>query len=135
MTENEVCAELPESSVAVQLTVEEPSGNEEPDGGVHAMRQSASTLSVAVIVNGTGSCPGVPVASKTVVPDGEPNTGSTSSTKAVTVTLNWAEPVLPAASVALQVMVVVPTGNVSPEASGMHVGVSGPSTSSSALAE
>ena len=50
-----------------------------------------------------------------------------------TVTSKLALPVLPAASVALQVTVVAPRGKVLPEA-GLQVGVRAPSTSSVALA-
>src|SRR5688572_32865125 len=41
-------ATLPASSVALHLTVVEPSGNSAPDGGAHATTGSGSTLSVAV---------------------------------------------------------------------------------------
>jgi hypothetical protein len=51
-----------------------------------------------------------------------------------TVTLKLALPVLPCESVAVQVTFVVPTGKLLPE-DGLHVGVSGPSTLSFALAE
>ncbi len=52
---------------------------------------------------------------------------------AVTVTVKLAVPVLPAASVAVQLTVVGPTGNRDPEA-GTQAGVRAPSTSSVALA-
>ena len=51
----------------------------------------------------------------------------------VTVTVKEAEPVLPCESVAVHVTVVVPTGKLLPDA-GLHVGVSGPSTMSFAVA-
>src|SRR5713226_3902321 len=50
-----------------------------------------------------------------------------------TTTVAEAVPVLPAASVAEQVMVVLPSGKVLPEA-GAHVGVSEPDTASVAVA-
>src|SRR5260370_5603991 len=50
-----------------------------------------------------------------------------------TTTVAEADPVLPAASVAEQVMVVLPSGKVLPEA-GAHVGVSEPDTASVAVA-
>src|SRR5207244_10511677 len=50
-----------------------------------------------------------------------------------TVTVKEAEPVLPCASVALHVTVVVPTGKLLPDG-GLHVGVSEPSTMSVAVA-
>ena len=48
--------------------------------------------------------------------------------------MNVAEPVLPAASVAVQVTVVIAIGNVDPDA-GVQTGVSGPSTASTAEEE
>ena len=51
----------------------------------------------------------------------------------MTVAVNWQLPVLPAASVAEHVTVVVPTGNAYGLA-GIHVGVSVPSTLSVAVA-
>jgi hypothetical protein len=50
-----------------------------------------------------------------------------------TSTVVVAEPTLPELSLAVQVTVVVPSGNVEPEA-GTHVGVTLPSTRSDALA-
>ena len=41
---------LPEASVAVQVTGVLPSGNSDPDGGVHFTFGFGSTLSVAVTV-------------------------------------------------------------------------------------
>jgi hypothetical protein len=58
----------------------------------------------------------------------------TGSVVSLTVTLNDAKPVLPCASVALHWIVVVPNGNVEPDA-GVHVAASLPSTSSDADAE
>src|SRR5919197_5574842 len=60
-------------------------------------------------------------------------TGAVVSTR-FTMTLKLALPVLPCESVAVHVTCVVPSGNVLPEG-GLHVGVSGPSVSSFALAE
>ncbi len=48
-------------------------------------------------------------------------------------TVKWALPGLPAASLAVQVTVVVPTGKVVPEV-GVQAGVSGPSTAAVAVA-
>ena len=42
---------LPEASVAVQVTVVEPFGNTEPDGGLHTTPGFGSQLSDAVAVN------------------------------------------------------------------------------------
>ena len=60
-------------------------------------------------------------------------TGGVVSACSVTVTVNDAEPVFPAASLAVQVTVVVPIANVDPEA-GAHVGVIGEVTASVAVA-
>src|SRR3990172_6435426 len=49
-----------------------------------------------------------------------------------TVILNDVEPVLPDKSVAVQLTVVIPNGNVEPDGR-MHIGVMGPSTSSFAF--
>ena len=68
-----------------------------------------------------------------VMSEGTVTTGAVVSTS-VTVTLKEAEPVLPCASVALQVTVVVPTVKFAPDA-GEHDGVTGPSTVSLALAK
>jgi hypothetical protein len=48
VTSNEPMSLLPLSSVALQLTVFRPSGNSEPDAGIHSMAGSGSVSSVAV---------------------------------------------------------------------------------------
>src|SRR5688572_2866982 len=61
---------------------------------------------------------------------GSVNTGGVVST---TVTVNVPRPTLPAASLALQVTIVAPSANASPEA-GPQLTATGPSTSSIAVA-
>jgi hypothetical protein len=102
--------ELPESSVAVQLTVVVPSGNVLPDGGVHTTVGVGSMASTALAVYVTTAPPG-PVAGTVMFP-GTVRTGGVVSW---TVTENDPEPVLLCASVAVQLTVVVPTGNVLPD--------------------
>ena len=50
VTGNEQLAELPAASLTVQLTVVEPFGNVEPDGGVHIGVPVPEQLSEAVAV-------------------------------------------------------------------------------------
>ena len=125
---NEPVAVLPRSSEAVHVTVVVPIGNVEPEAGVHVTEREPSTRSVAVAVNET-TLPAELVASNVILA-GNVRVGAVVS---LTVMVNDAVPVLPAASVALHVMVVVAIGNVEPEA-GEHVAGRGPSTSSVAVA-
>jgi hypothetical protein len=120
---------LPCASVALQITVVVVTGNGDPDPGLHDGVIAPSTMSVAVAENETAAPP-APVACTPPMFEGTDTTGGVVS---VTVTVNDAEPGLLWASVALQVTVVVPTGNVDPDAA-EHVGVSDPSTASTALA-
>src|SRR5260370_24712880 len=62
VTWNEPVAVLPWASLALQFTVVRPSGNEEPELGVHVTPTVPSTRSVAVAVNVTTVCG--PVASR-----------------------------------------------------------------------
>jgi hypothetical protein len=50
VTVNEQLAGLPEASVAVQVTVVVPAGNDEPEGGTHVAALTPAQLSVAVAV-------------------------------------------------------------------------------------
>jgi hypothetical protein len=129
-TRNEAEAELPRLSAAVQVTVVVPTGNNAPESGVHVTGSGPSTTSEAVGagVNVTRD-PAGPNASSVCV-GGTTIVGPAS----VTTTLNAADPLFPAASAAVQVTVVVPTGNVDPEA-GAQVGVIAPDTASVAEAE
>jgi hypothetical protein len=98
-------SELDEASVAVQFTVVVPSGNVEPEGGAQTT-VTPEQLSVAVAPKFTTAshCPG---SVDTTVFEGVVSTGASVS---FTVMLNPVVPVLPAASVAVQEMGVVPTG-------------------------
>jgi hypothetical protein len=68
-----------------------------------------------------------------VIGEGRESTGGVVSGGGLTVTVKLPLAVFPAESWAEQLTVVVPTGNVEPE-EGEHDGVTGPSTSSFAVA-
>src|SRR5918911_1538822 len=124
------CPVFPCESVALHVTVVWPTGKLLPDAGLHDGVSGPSTLSLALAEK------------VTVVPDGSGvdtlrlpgtlTTGAVWSTR-FTVTLKLALPVFPCESVAVHVTFVVPTGKLLPDA-GLHVGVSGPSTVSLAVA-
>ena len=114
--------------MAEQETVVVPSGNVAPEAGVHATETLPLTRSVAVAVNVTAA-PDEPVAS-TVMFAGRCNVGAVLSE---TVTLKLPVARLPAVSVAEQETVVVPSGNVAPEA-GVHATETLPLTRSVAVA-
>lgn len=113
------------ASVALQLTVVEPSGKDEPEAGVQLTVGLGSTMSLADAENPTVA-PALLVASAVTVP-GRFKVGAVVS---VTVTVNGgAVLVFPCASVALHVTLVVPSGNVLPLAGEQLTG-SLPSTTS-----
>jgi hypothetical protein len=114
--------------VAVQVTVVAPSANALPDAGVQLVATAPSTRSVAEAANVTAA-PAGPVASA-VIGAGTLIAGGVVS---VTVTVNVADALLPAASRAVHVTVVAPVANTLPEA-GEHAVASLPSTLSLALA-
>jgi hypothetical protein len=118
---------LPLVSVAEQVTVVLPTGNDEPLAGAHSGVIAPSTRSDALAANVT-TVP-APVAS-IVMSAGTLTTGAVVST---TVTVKLADPVLPAASVAAHVTVVAPREKLEPEA-GLQLGVSGPPGTSLAVA-
>ena len=101
---------MPESSVAVQLTFVTAIANVLPDGGAHVTLGVGSTRSDADAENVTTAPPG-PVACVVMAPGTVRLGGVVSWT--VTVNEAWAE--FPESSVAVQVTVVTPTGNVLPE--------------------
>jgi hypothetical protein len=119
---------LPLVSVAVHETVVGPSGNVDPLAGVQVTGRGPSTPSLADAVK-LNAAPVAPVAS-TVAFAGTVTTGPVVS---ATVTVKDAVPLLPLASVAVQLTVVAPSGNVDPLA-GVHVTARGPSTRSVAVA-
>jgi hypothetical protein len=112
----------------VQVTVVEPSAKVEPDAGTQTGVIAPSTVSLAVALKLT-TAPDEEVASS-VMSDGTLISGSVVS---CTITLNDADALLPAASVAVQVTVVVPIGKVEPDG-GVQTGVIAPSTVSLAVA-
>jgi hypothetical protein len=128
VTVNEAAPLLPRASVAVHVTVVAPTGNVDPLAGVQltATLPSIPSFAVAVYVKGA---PVAPVAS-TVAWAGTVTTGPVVS---VTVTVKDAVRLLPRASAAVQLTVVVPSGKVDPLA-GVHVTVTAPSTASVAEA-
>src|SRR5919109_913417 len=128
VTVNEAEPMFPAASVALHVTVFVPRGNSAPLAGVQVAASGPSTMSVAEAVK-LNVAPVAPVAS-TVAFAGTVTTGFVVS---ATVTVNEAEPMFPAASVALHVTVLVPRGNSAPLA-GVQVAASGPSTVSVAEA-
>src|SRR5256712_6192166 len=121
VTVNEAEPLLPCASLALHVTVVGPDGNIDPLAGVHVVATAPSSASVADAVK-VKTAPVALVAS-TVAFAGTVTTGPVVS---VTVTVNDAALWLPCASVALQVTVVAPNGNVAPLA-GVHVAATGPS--------
>jgi hypothetical protein len=116
---------LPAPSVAWQVTCVGPSGNVEPDAGEQVGVSVPLTRSLAVAVYVTG----VGVADTTTVGDGTVTVGGVVSR---TVTWNVVVAVFESESVAVHVTVVVPSGNVEPEA-GVQVTGSVPSVGSVAV--
>jgi hypothetical protein len=110
VTVNVQVAVLPEASVAVAVTVVIPTGKDEPEAGEYDI-VAPGQLSVTDPAKFTIAlhCPGALLA---VISAGQVTAGASVS---LTVTLNVHEAVFPAASVAVAVTKVVPTGNVDPE--------------------
>jgi hypothetical protein len=98
-------AELPESSVAVKVTVVSPGGN--AAGALLVITTFASQMSVAVAINDT-TVP-VRVACSTVTSAGAVRIGGVVS---LTVTFVVALALLPESSVAVKVTDVTPSGNI-----------------------
>lgn len=98
---------LPEASVAVQLTVVVPTGNVDPDAGVHTTVAPGQLSSdVAVKLTTAEHCPAVLFV--TILAGQIAEGGMSSVTVTVKLQLGPTD--------AMQVTVVVPTGNVDPEA-------------------
>jgi predicted nucleotidyltransferase len=111
VTVNEQEAELPAASVAVQETVVVPFGNVEPEAGEQTTEPPGQlSETVGAKVTTAEHCPGVFGA---VTLAGQTIDGGCVS---LTVTVNDQDAVLLEASVAVQLTVVVPFGNVEPEA-------------------
>src|SRR5436190_461509 len=115
---NEIDAELPCASMAVQVTLAFPSANVLPDGGEHVTGRAPSTRSIAA--NGRKSSHVITIAPLVLMTSAETLPGPPLTTGGVvsrTVTVNvLGADVLPAASVAVQVTVVIPSANVEPDA-------------------
>src|SRR4029077_11030999 len=105
-----------EASFAVQVTVGKPSGNVVPLAGEHVTDGCASHRSVAVGVANVTLAP-APLVCSTTMSAGLVRAGGVVS---FTVMVKLVVLVLPEASLAVQVTVVTPRGNVVPLA-GEHV--------------
>src|SRR5258708_5073270 len=124
---NEPEDELPAASLAVRMTVVVPMGNVEPEAALE-VSEVTPTASVAVAAK-LAVAPAALVASAVMFATGLITGGVVSRT----VTLNELAAELPALSDAARLTVVVPSGNVLPEA-GLATTETAPSTSSVALA-
>jgi hypothetical protein len=107
---------LDAASVAVQVTVVAPTGKVEPEAGEQTTEAAPEQLSEADGVSYSTKASHCPVGASASTFAGHAITGPVVSE---TVTVKEQEPVLEAASVAVQVTVVVPTSKVEPEA-GLH---------------
>ena len=105
-----------ETSLAVHVTVVAPTGNVEPDAGTHATVTTPGQLSVPVGVVYVTTAEHWPAPAGVEMFAGQVTVGACVS---CTVTVNVQVPVFAAASVAVHVTVVVPTGKVDPDA-GAH---------------
>jgi hypothetical protein len=119
---------LPALSVTEQVTVVEPKAKVEPDAGEQFGASGPSTLSTAEAVK-LAIAPAGPVASR-VISAGTVTTGGVLSW---TVTEKAPLKALPALSFAEQEAVLLPNGNIEPEA-GVQENVSRPDSESEALA-
>jgi hypothetical protein len=120
---------FPAVSVAEQVTVVAPIGNVDPDDGAQVTGRDPSIASDADAENETAAPAGL--VDGAVMSAGTVTVGPCVS---ATVTPKLAVPVFPAPSVAVQVTVVVPIGNIAPDA-GLQFAVSEPETVSDAEAE
>ena len=123
-------AAFPAVSVAVHVTVVSPIMNVVPDAGRHDAVPVPSTASCVAGESYVTAAPAYEVASR-IMSEGVPL--MTGWVVSLTVILNEAVPVLPAASVAVQFTVILPKAKVEPEARS-HAGVIEPSMASKAEA-
>jgi hypothetical protein len=119
---------LPCTSVAEHVTIVAPRANVLPDAARQLTSTEPSTRSEAVGFEYVAVAPVGPVASTENEAGTPASAGGVVST---TVIVNEPVAMLPEASVAEQVTVVVPSGNVEPEV-GSHSTATGPSTRSEA---
>jgi len=129
VTVNEQLPVFDDVSVAVQVTVVMPRGKVVPEGGVQVGVIAPSQLSKAVAVNVTLT-EHIPAGEFIEIGAGQVTTGASSS---LTVTVNEQEPTFDDVSVAVHITVVMPLGNVAPDA-GVQTGVIDPSQLSVAVA-
>jgi len=116
VTVNDLSTLFTRESVAEQVTVVVPRAKVEPVAGLHVTGTDPSSISIAVGGMYETGAPAGLVASAMVAPGTPVRVGGLS----LTVTEKEPEPVLPAASCAVQVTVVLPIANTDPEA-GLHV--------------
>jgi hypothetical protein len=112
VTVNEHEPLLPLASVTLHITVVMPFGNAEPDAGLHVTAPTPSQLSLPVGVVYVTTAEQRFESVLCVIGDGQVTDGASVS---LTVTVNVQVAVLPAASVAVQVTVVMPFGNIEPD--------------------
>ena len=106
---NEPVDSLPAASRAFTVTVVVPIGNVVPDGWEYVIVGTAVTASVAVAEK-FATAPAADVASSVRLA----GTVSAGAIVSFTITVNDAEPTSPAASFAVTVTIVLPSGNVLP---------------------
>ena len=121
--------ELPDVSVAEQVTVVTPSGKLLPEAGEHVTGRAPSQTSLAVAENVAVAEPEPAGFSVKLIGPGQITVGAWLS---ATVTVKLHELLLPDVSEAEQVTVVTPLGKAFPEA-GEHVTVRAPSQTSLAV--
>src|SRR5829696_1999496 len=126
---NPALSVLPAASVAAQTTVTVPIEKVVPEAGAQVGVTAPSTRSKAVAGSYTTAAP-PPLVASAVTSAGTVTCGPVVSSTAIA---KLASPVLPAASVEVQVTVVVPIGKRSPD-SASQPGVRSPSTRSEAVA-
>ena len=106
---------FPAASDAVQVTVVVPTEKLEPEDGEQVGPEVTPTLSDASTVNGITLPAGLEVEFVMPVRNTVTTGGVVSTSSKTTVIVKLAVPTFPAASVAVQVTVVVPSGNNEPE--------------------
>ena len=121
---------FPAGSVALQVTVVVPIGKAVPDGGLQLTVRSDARLSGSVAETAKVTSAPLGLVAFVATSAGKLKVGAVLSS---TTTVAVAVPVLPAASVAEQVIDVLPNGKVLPEA-GVQLGVREPDTVSVAAA-
>ena len=128
VTLNDPLAVLPAASDAEHITVVVPTGNLVPDDGEHCTDRLPLMASVADTEKFTFTPD-----EDDVVTEIAGSGARTGATVSLTITLNAAVALFPESSVATQATVVVPTGNVAPDAAEQRTGTVG-STASLAVA-